>query len=77
MAEGRHEKSRKEMEKNKGDARNGRGGDKDSADILQHCKKRHLRSVPFLKQFSLFTENSGKELNVKDSSLKSSEEVFP
>jgi hypothetical protein len=42
-----------------------------------HCKKRHLRSVPFLKQFCLFTENSGKELNVKESSLKSSEEVFP
>jgi hypothetical protein len=42
-----------------------------------HCKKRHLRSVPFLKQFCLFTENSGKELNVKESSLKTSEEVFP
>jgi hypothetical protein len=25
-----------------------------------HCKKRHLRSVPFLKQFRIFTENSGK-----------------
>jgi hypothetical protein len=43
---------------------------------LPHCQKRHLRSVPFLKQFRLFTENSGKELNVKESSLKSSEEVF-
>jgi hypothetical protein len=42
-----------------------------------HCKKRHLRSVPFLKQFRIFTENSGKELNVKESSLKISEEVFP
>jgi hypothetical protein len=44
---------------------------------VQHCKKRHLRSVPFLKQFRLFTENLGKELNVKESSLKRSEEVFP
>jgi hypothetical protein len=45
--------------------------------IIPHCKKRHLRSVPFLKQFRLFTEKSGKELNVKESSLKISEEVFP
>jgi hypothetical protein len=45
--------------------------------IKAHCKKRYLRSVPFLKQFRLFTENSGKELNVKESSLKISEEVFP
>jgi hypothetical protein len=45
--------------------------------LLQHCKKRHLRSVPFLKQFRITTENSGIELNVKESSLKSSEEVFP
>jgi hypothetical protein len=45
--------------------------------LLHHCKRRHLRSVPFLKQFRLTTENSGKELNVKESSLKSSEEAFP
>jgi hypothetical protein len=45
--------------------------------VIDHCKKRHLRSVPFLEQFRLFTENSGKELNVKESSLKSSEKVFP
>jgi hypothetical protein len=35
------------------------------------------KTFAVLKQFRIITENSGKELNVKESSLKSSEEVFP
>ena len=44
---------------------------------LLHCKKRHLRSVPFLNNLRQWTENSVKGLNVKESSLKISDDIFP